>query len=174
MDDNLSSCVHDHVMIELLPGPIHRLVLRVAHGLRLRWWRATGKTVRGCNVIACNSLGQILLVRHSYHLSDLWMLPGGGLNKGENLLDAARRELLEEVGCTLVSPRHFDTLTFDWSSWTNIVDLVAGTTTDEPSPDGREIAEARFADPRALPLSTSKPALEMIGRWLECQNGSSV
>lgn len=37
----------------------------------------------------------ILLVRHSYQ--DLWYLPGGGVKYGENLEDAARREISEEV-----------------------------------------------------------------------------
>lgn len=150
------------------------MALRLAHSMRLRWWRATRKTVRGCNVIAANTSGQILLVRHSYHLADLWMLPGGGLGKGESLLDAAARELAEEVGCTLASPCHIDTLTLDRNGWTNIIEIVAGKTADTPSPDGREIIEARFFPPEALPHPTSQPAQDMIARWLEVQNGSSV
>lgn len=174
MDDNRRSCVHDQAMLRLLPGPVHRLALRLAHGVRLRWWRASSKVVRGCNVIAANALGHVLLVRHSYHLTDLWMLPGGGLGKGESLLDAAARELAEEVGCTLVSPRHIDTVTLDRAGWTNVIEIVSGTTSDRPSPDGREIIEARFFAPDALPRSTSKPAQAMIARWQAFQNGSSL
>ncbi len=174
MDDKLSRYVHDKVMLLFLPRPLHRLALRLAHAVRLRWWRLTGKTVRGCNVIAVNDLGHVLLVRHSYHLERLWMLPGGGLNKQESLLDAACRELVEEVGCTLASPRHIDTLTLDWASWTNVVEIVAGNTFDLPRPDGREISAAQFFDPHALPDFTSKPAQQMIARWLTLQNGNSV
>lgn len=174
VDDNTSAYAHHALMLNSLPGPLHRQVLRIAHGVRLRWWRLTGKLVRGCNVIATNDRGQILLVRHSYHLQELWMLPGGGLDKGESLLDAAARELAEEVGCTLDFARHIETLTLDWGTWTNVIELVSGSTTDTPKPDGREIADARFFDPRVLPHPTSKPAQDMIACWLGHQNGSSV
>lgn len=174
LDDNTSAYVHDKLMLKLLPGPVHRMALRVAHSVRLRWWRFTGKVVRGCNVIAANHAGQIVLVRHSYHLNGLWMLPGGGLDKGEDLLDAARRELAEEVGCALASPCHITTMTFNWNTWTNVIELVAGMTSDAPKPDGREIAASGFFDPRALPDPTSKPAQAMIARWLDHQNGNSA
>jgi ADP-ribose pyrophosphatase YjhB (NUDIX family) len=161
-------------VLHILPAPVHQWALRLAHGTRLRWWRLTGKVVRGCNVIATNAAGHIVLVRHSYHLNGLWMLPGGGLDKGESLLDAAGRELAEEVGCVLADPLHVATITFEWSRWTNVIELVAGTTPDVPQPDGREIAACGFFDPRALPHPTSEPAKAMIARWLSLQNGSSA
>lgn len=40
----------------------------------------------------------ILLVSHSRHGKPTYMLPGGGLKKGEKSLDAAKRELYEETG----------------------------------------------------------------------------
>src|SRR4051794_652640 len=41
---------------------------------------------------------RILLCRHEKPGKEYWLLPGGGVNSGESLVDALRRELREEVG----------------------------------------------------------------------------
>lgn len=161
-------------MLHLLPRPIHRNVLRTAHALRLWWWRRSRRIVRGCNVIAANPAGDVLLVRHSYHARTVWMLPGGGLGRDESPLDTARRELLEETGCRLERAGHLGTILLDRKGWTNAIELVTGTTSDTPLADGREIEEARFFSPDDLPTSTSEAVRAMVVRWLETQNGNSA
>jgi len=54
-----------------------------------------GKTL-GARVCAIDGQGRILLVRHSYVKG--WTFPGGGVDKGETLRQAAIRELREEAG----------------------------------------------------------------------------
>jgi 8-oxo-dGTP diphosphatase len=42
--------------------------------------------------------GRVLLCRHEKPGKEYWLLPGGGVNSGESLVDALERELREEVG----------------------------------------------------------------------------
>lgn len=161
-------------MVPLLPAPLHRALLRLAHAARLWWWRRTGKTVTGCSVIATNPSGGVLLVRHSYHARQSWLLPGGGLERGEEVIATATRELIEETGCRLGDARHLGAITLERNGWTNVIEIVSGTTCDKPVADGREIVEARFFPADALPATASGPTRAMIERWTAGQNGSSA
>jgi 8-oxo-dGTP pyrophosphatase MutT (NUDIX family) len=51
----------------------------------------------GVSAVLSNSLGEVLLVRTA---KAGWELPGGRVEPGEELLDALRREIIEESGCT--------------------------------------------------------------------------
>lgn len=60
------------------------------------YWRLIRPFSIGVRALIVDHKGRILLVRHSY--GAVWYLPGGGVDKGEPLLTALRRELAEELG----------------------------------------------------------------------------
>lgn len=70
----------------------NRIIRRVLH-----WWFLLRRPLTlGVRIIAKNDLGHVLLVRHTYVSG--WHLPGGGVELGETLLQAAEKELWEETG----------------------------------------------------------------------------
>lgn len=134
-----------------------RRLLFLLHGGKTRLWRLLRVRTRGVRVMLFNPAGEVLLIRHTYGRSDLFLLPGGGLRPWESPAQAARREVREEVGCTvsrlsLVST-HFSTA----EGRRDTVSLFSAFTSDEPVPDGREVEEARFFPLHHLP-STLSPA----------------
>ncbi len=152
-------------MLQLIPAPLHRLAYRLAHSLRLRWWRLRKPLLTGCRVLAFDSAGRVLLVRHSYG-SGKWMPPGGGVSRGEAVLGAAARELLEETGCTLAGTFEFGIIEEPLHGAINRVHLVTGTTSSVPQPDGREVIAAAFFVSDELPaLMSANFALTLPG-WI--------
>ena len=69
--------------------------MRVAYRLLLAWWFVRRPAIQGSYVAVWHG-ERVLVIRNSYRKS--LSFPAGGRARGETLLDAARRELLEEVG----------------------------------------------------------------------------
>jgi ADP-ribose pyrophosphatase YjhB (NUDIX family) len=73
----------------------------VVRRVQRAWWRLRKPQTIGVRAVVQDSAGSVLLVRHTYSTDGSrwrWYLPGGGVKRSESLIQALRRELLEEVG----------------------------------------------------------------------------
>lgn len=114
----------------------------LVHGLAL----LRSPYIIGVRVIVEDSHHRILLVRHSYLKG--WYLPGGGVDRGESLHEAASRELNEEAGiAATVEPRLLGMYLNEDASGRDHVGLFqvsAWRETDSYLQPNAEIREAAF------------------------------
>ena len=153
-----------HLIIRLVPAPVHRAVLPVAFRLRHRWRRWRKAPIVGCNVIVTDLEGSILLLRHSYG-PDHWSLPGGGVGLGEDPAVAARRELREELGLEAGRLHDLGPIHGEISASPHTMHLFSATIDRNPKPDGREVIEARFFPPHSLPEPIGQLAARALAHW---------
>lgn len=71
----------------------------IVSAIRKWYWFILRPITIGVKVISISADGKVLLVKNRY--DKYWYLPGGGVKKGETLLDCARREMHEEVDVEL-------------------------------------------------------------------------
>jgi len=75
-----------------------RLLVTGAHSARKLFWFVRRPKTYGAHAIALTPEGRIILVRLRY--APGWRVPGGGRRADEVPMDAALRELREEIGMT--------------------------------------------------------------------------
>ena|SRR5947209_14306113 len=79
-----------------LPVPVRRVGYRIAYWLLRVYWFVLRPRVSGVKCLLTDG-DRVLLVRHTYG-DRRWDLPGGTMRRGEPPVDAARREIAEELG----------------------------------------------------------------------------
>lgn len=159
-------------MLRLIPKPLHRVLLVQAHRVRLVWWRIRKPLLLGCRVLAFDEAGRILLVRHSYG-SGRWLLPGGGIGRGEAPLIAALRELAEETACALQDPREIAVIEEPLAGTINRVHVITGLARGLPHGDGREIVAAEFFALDALPPDLAQQLERHLESWVRTAKAGS-
>ena len=90
---------------ELLDHPRMKVVedeIKLPNGLTTQYIRMAPGSQQSVAVIAINEADEMLLQREYSYPPDevLWQLPGGGIEEGEDIIEAAKRELQEESGFT--------------------------------------------------------------------------
>lgn len=97
-------------------------------------WRLTNPSTRGVSV-AVRHGDRLLCIRESYRRG--LSLPGGGMNPGETMREAARRELREEVGLDFPADVFVELgeLEFSADDRTHFVTFFALELPSMPAPD---------------------------------------
>lgn len=153
-------------MLHLIPRPMHRVLLRVAHAVRLRVFKVIQPHLRSATVIALTPDRRMLLVRLSYG-TDGWTLPGGGMRRREAPEDAARRELWEETRCRVSDLACVKVFEDRVLGTTCTGHLFTVTLLDMPKADGREVVEARLFPLHSLPEPLSRKTAKLLAIWRE-------
>ncbi|HKM28311.1 MAG TPA: NUDIX hydrolase [Anaerovoracaceae bacterium] len=58
--------------------------------------------IGGVRVVIPNEKNEILMVKQHHEGRDIWMVPGGAIEPGENSIEAGIREIKEETGLDIV------------------------------------------------------------------------
>ena len=151
-------------MPQFLPAPLHRALLPLAHLVRHRWRRWRKAPIAGVSVIVTNLSGDVLLLKHSYGPA-VWSLPGGGLERAEDPLAAARREVREELGVELARIDLVGTIEEVLSGSPHTAYIFTGVCDRQPRPDRREVTEARFFPSHSLPEPLGETTRKRIAVW---------
>ena len=122
----------------------------------------------GVRAVVLDADNKVFLVRHSYVVG--WYLPGGGVDLGETMEQAMRRELKEEgdIDVTGEAVLHGIFLNSHISRRDHVaVYVVRHFRLDRLPAPNREIIECGFFDPAALPEGTTRGTRLRIAEVLD-------
>jgi 8-oxo-dGTP pyrophosphatase MutT (NUDIX family) len=122
----------------------------------------------GAQGIVVDEASRVLLIRHSYRPG--WHFPGGGIEHGEEIEEALKREVREETGVIVTAPpeligiySHFDIFPGDHIA----LFLIRHWQRNAAPEANAEIAEQRFCGlselPDGLSAGTSRRLKEIFG-----------
>ena len=126
----------------------------------------------GCGVLVENEKGEVLLQKRS-DTGD-WCIPGGALEPGETYMEAATRELSEEVGITVSDLKLFGLYSGDdreihYPNGDVVYSLAVIFTTKNYSgvisDSDSEVLEHRFFDKNSIPKELFSPDARAILDW---------
>ena len=140
----------------------------------LYWRFARGMTL-GVRAVVLDRDNRVFLVKHSYVSG--WHLPGGGVEVGETLGDALRRELVEEGRIEVLGEPalHGLFLNSHVSRRDHVaVYLIRNFSQDRLPEANREIIACGFFEANALPAETTKGTRLRIAEVLESREPIST
>lgn len=129
--------------------------------------QARGMTLGTRTLVFEHGRSRVLLVRHTY--ADGWMLPGGGVERGETIFESAVRELREEAGIMAEEQPRLHGLFSNHEAFPgdHIAVLIVERFAREAFKPNSEIAEAAFfpvADaPGGTTAGTRRRIAEVLG-----------
>jgi len=130
-------------------------------GQALRW-QLTGAHVLGVKMLLVRE-GEVMLVRQTYRPG--WFLPGGGMKRGETILQAGSREAFEEVGAQVQEAEFVGLYTKRQGRATNHLAVLASRSFVLEPRDDWEVAEACFFPLDDLPRGLAPGDRRCIERY---------
>ena len=117
------------------------------------------KTISVVGAVVTNSKGEVLCALRSpvMSLPNLWEFPGGKIEPGERPEESLRREILEELNCTIQVGNHIETTRYEYDKV--IVELSTfQSTVVSGEPQALEHAELRWVPVKQLDSLDWAPA----------------
>jgi 8-oxo-dGTP diphosphatase len=109
-----------------------------------------------------NEAGEILLLKHRFRPGSGWGLPGGFLEKGEQPLDALKRELREEIGMEVECTEIFAARSFRKPKQVEV--LFRCRAKGVASPQNMEVERAEWFSLTSLPDGLPRDQRVLIER----------
>src|SRR5437763_8940874 len=152
----------------MIKGVFYRAISRA---LLQPWFRLSRGTTLGVRAAVIDRENRVLLVRHSY--APGWLLPGGGVERGETVIEAVRRELREEGGIVVTGNPALHGVFSNEANFPgdHIVCFVIREFIRTPWSPSAEIAAAQFFPVSALPPDATGGTLRRIAEIIE---GASI
>ena len=135
----------------------------------------------GCGVLIENEKGEVLLQKRS-DTGD-WCVPGGALEPGETYIEAATRELSEEVGIKVSDLKLFGLYSGEDREihypngdvvYSLSVIFITRSFTGEISDSDSEVLEHRFFDKNSIPKDLFHPDARPILDWAKSKKEITV
>ena len=145
-------------------GRLLQLGYKVAARIRRLYWFVFRPETFGVKCIVQHD-GRWLMIRNSYGAGH-WTLPGGAIHRGEQPAHAAIREVKEEVGVELADVEAIGTYENNREyKHDTVFCFVGNVTMPDHRIDMKEVIEAEWFDPSALPDRTG-PSVAEVQRLL--------
>ncbi|HEV7860033.1 MAG TPA: NUDIX hydrolase [Pyrinomonadaceae bacterium] len=116
--------------------------------------------------VVSDAEGRVLLLHHRFRAGSGWGIPGGFINKGEDPLEALRRELREEIGLELESAEIAFARTLKKPTQVEIMFRCRPRGVVPPEPQSMEIKRVAWFKPDELPPELSQDQRRLIQRVL--------
>ncbi|CAH0341462.1 NUDIX domain-containing protein [Rhizobium sp. CECT 9324] len=141
-----------------IPGRAKKFLVRLLH---VYFALSRGMTL-GVRAACYDEKGRVFLVRHSYVPG--WHLPGGGVERGETVMQALAKELREEGNLEIAGAASLFHVYFNRniSRRDHVVLYRVSVRQTAPRLADREIVEAGFFDLGELPQGTTAATLRRL------------
>ena len=151
-------------MVETVKRMLFRAVKPALHAV---YRQTRGMTLGTRTIVLKNEATEVLLVRHGY--APGWLLPGGGVERGEALVQSAIRELREEAGIVAEEEPVLHGIFLNDAQFIgdHVACFVVRRFREAGFTANSEIAEARFFPVGALPDGTTPGTRRRIAEVLE-------